>query len=229
MGRKISSVTMGLVMVSVSLVAAPTFADGDDGREYAVTVTNTTNDLQFTPLLVASHKKGVSLFTLGDAASPELATLAEEGDTTPLTALLYADPRVNEVKTVGPLLAPGDSRTVHILVREPFDHVSVAAMLIPTNDGFFAVNGVTVPHGRRVLTVYSPAYDSGSEVNDEACASIPGPSFAECGGPGTGGAPSGGEEGFVHIHRGIQGVGDMNASERDWRNPVAQITIERVR
>ncbi len=42
------------------------------------------------------------------------------------------------------------------------------------------------------------AYDAGSERNDETCASIPGPDFVECGGPGTGGQPVGGEEGYVH-------------------------------
>jgi hypothetical protein len=102
-------------------------------------------------------------------------------------------------------------------------------MLIPTNDGFFAVNGVEAPEGNRTLTVFSPAYDAGSEVNDELCASIPGPDFVECGGPGGGGKPVGGEEGYVHIHRGMHGVGDFNASARDWRNPVAQIVIQRVR
>ncbi len=223
--------TMGLVMSSVvTLTGAFAFADDDSrGREYAVTVTNLTNDQQFTPLLVASHREGVALFTLGDAASPELATLAEEGNTAPLTTLLLSNPDVKEVTTAGPLLDPGASRTVTIPVRGNFNHISVAAMLIPTNDAFFAVNGVEAPHGKGTLTVYSPAYDSGSEINDETCANIPGPHFDECGGPGTGGAPSGGEEGYVHIHRGIHGIGDINAGERDWRNPVAKITIERVR
>jgi hypothetical protein len=101
-------------------------------------------------------------------------------------------------------------------------------MLIPTNDGFFALNGVRGPSGDEVLTLFSPAYDAGSEVNDELCASIPGPNFTECSGPGGGGKPTGGEEGYVHIHAGIHGIGDLNASMRDWRNPVAQITIRRI-
>ena len=33
------------------------------------------------------------------------------------------------------------------------------------------------------MKFYARAYDSGSEVNDELCASIPGPDFEECGGP----------------------------------------------
>lgn len=40
--------------------------------------------------------------------------------------------------------------------------------------------------------------------------------------------PVGGEEGYVHIHAGIHGIGDFMASDRDWRNPVAEITVERL-
>ncbi len=43
------------------------------------------------------------------------------------------------------------------------------------------------------------------------------------------GARGGGEEGFVHVHQGIHGVGDLLPSARDWRNPVAQVTVQRVR
>jgi hypothetical protein len=74
----------------------------------------------------------------------------------------------------------------------------------------------------------SPAYDAGSERNDELCASIPGPDFFECGGPGGGSQVEGGEEGFVHVHSGIHGVGDLVPAERDWRNPVARISITRI-
>jgi hypothetical protein len=199
------------------------------GGSYEVTVTNLTRGQQFTPLLVATHRAGVQLFEVGSLASSALQTLAEEGDTVPLTDLLRATPGVLEVVTSGPLLDPGASRTVRVRTRGAFVNVSVAAMLIPTNDGFFAVNGVEGPKGRRTLTLFSPAYDAGSEINDETCASIPGPSFVECGGPGGGGSPTGGEEGFVHIHAGIHGIGDMAAAERDWRNPVARIVIRRVR
>jgi hypothetical protein len=128
----------------------------------------------------------------------------------------------------GGFIGPGQTKTIIVEAGRRFDHVSVAAMLIPTNDGFFALNGVRGPRGREALTLLSPPYDAGSERNDELCASIPGPSFTECGGPGQGGQPAGGEEGYVHIHAGIHGIGDFIAADRDWRNPVAHITIRRV-
>jgi hypothetical protein len=212
------------IALALLFVAAGTTADG--GKKFRVTVTNLTRGQQFTPILVASHKAGVKLFTLGTQASPQLETLAEEGNTTPLKTLLASMPEVRNVTDSGGLLNPGGSVTITVQTGAGFDHVSVAAMLIPTNDGFFALNGVEGPDGEKTLTLFSPAYDAGTEVNDELCSSIPGPFFTECGGPG-GGADVGGGEGYVHIHRGIHGVGDFVASERDWRNPVAMITIHR--
>ncbi len=215
-----------VVAALLAVVGAPA---AGRAAEFEVTITNLTRGQQFTPILVASHRKGLTppLFTLGQPASAELATLAEEGDTVPLKTMLSAMPDVRDVTDSGGLLNPGASVTVTVAVGGGADHVSVAAMLIPTNDGFFAVTDVRGPVGKNPVVVFSPAYDSGSEVNDELCASIPGPNFAECGGPGGGQKPVGGEEGFVHIHAGIHGIGSLIASNRDWRNPVARIEIRR--
>ena len=67
------------------------------------------------------------------------------------------------------------------------------------------------------------AYDAGSEANNEICAFIPGPScgifFVR--------DPEG-AEGYVHIHAGIHGIGDLSPAQFDWRNPGAKITIRRL-
>jgi hypothetical protein len=215
-----------LLLAATLLTASAALADG---RELEVTVTNLTRGQQFTPILVASHRRGVSLFDAGSPASSELALVAEEGDIGPLGDLLQSMPEVKDVQSSDGLLGPGESVTIVVESSGSFRHVSVVAMLIPTNDAFFSVNGVEGPSGGRTVTVLSPAYDAGSERNDELCASIPGPGFDECGGPGGGGQPVGDEEGYVHIHAGIHGIGDMDASERDWRNPVARIVIRRAR
>ena len=212
--------------------------DAQPHHRYEVTITNLTRGQRFTPVLVASHKEGVKLFELGAAASSQLRTLAEEGDVGPLSMLLAADPNVGDVKNSPPpppptnLIAPGASVTVEVNAGGQFDHFSVAAMLIPTNDAFFAVNGMPGPKGNDTITYLVPAYDAGTERNDELCGSIPGPGFAECITPsnpaGNGcGAQVGGGEGYVHIHAGIHGIGNISAAMRDWRNPVARITIRR--
>jgi hypothetical protein len=220
--------TRRCVQLFGALLIAGTTASSSFAAEFAVTVTNLTRGQTFTPILVASHEAGVHLFELGQPASDELATLAEEGNVASLTAKLLAMPTVRDVANSGSLLPPGGSVTVVVATGGRANHVSVAAMLIPTNDGFFALNGVAGPTGNATLILFSPAYDSGSEVNDELCASIPGPNFTECGGPGGGAAVVGGEEGFVHIHAGIHGIGDLDPALRDWRNPVAKIAIRRI-
>jgi Spondin_N len=226
MNRFTLSIVFALAVITSILAGRSVFAE--DNPRYEVTITNLTRGQQFTPILVASHGEGISLFKLGKAASPQLATLAEEGDAGPLTALLSGMPEVKDVASSGGLLDPGKSVTVTVKTGGAFNHISVAAMLIPTNDGFFALNGVEGPRRKETLTFFSPAYDAGSEQNDELCASIPGPFFTECGGPGGGGMPTGDEEGYVHIHAGIHGIGDLDAAERDWRNPVAKIIIRRI-
>ncbi len=212
----------GVVLFAiVTLVALGfSFAVAD---EFRVTVTNLTRGQQFTPILVVSHTAGVKLFDLGDPASMELEILAEGGATGPLESLLSGMPRlVLDTDVGGGLLDPGGSMMLMVDTAGRFDRVSVASMLIPTNDAFFAVNGVKGPNGHRELVLFSPAYDAGSEVNDESCTAIPGP---VCGGVGHDRV---GGEGPVFIHAGIHGIGDLGAGDRDWRNPVARISIVRV-
>jgi hypothetical protein len=188
-----------------------------------VTITNLTRGQSFTPILVASHRGNVGLFAVGTPADEGLATLAEGGDVGPLTKSLLDDPRVIDVAASAGLLGPGMSVTVTVAAGRKAGRISVASMLIPTNDTFFGLNGVPAPEGRRTLVYRSPGYDAGSEPNDELCAFIPGP---VCGGEG--GSPGVGGEGYVHIQAGIHGIGDLDPAERDWRNPVAQITVRRV-
>lgn len=183
-----------------------------------ITVTNLTRGQSFTPIFAVSHTDEVALFHLGEPAIPALSELAEGGDVTPFMALAAGSNEVIDFTASAGLLAPGESTTL-VLDSRPNDLISLAAMLIPTNDTFFAVNGVTVPPQGEVV-VRSPGYDAGSEPNDELCANIPGP---VCSGVGV--SPDAGGEGYVHITAGIQGIGDLAPEDYDWRNPVANIVI----
>ncbi|MEM7079117.1 MAG: spondin domain-containing protein [Pseudomonadota bacterium] len=197
--------------------------------EYEVTITNVTQSLQFTPILVATHRRAISFFELGEPASEGLALLAEGGAIDPLAAELTATGKVidaNNSSTVlgdPPLLFAGDSVTLKVKGRNRGAVLSLAAMLLPTNDSFVALNSVKLPkYGKRVY--YALGYDAGSEPNDEYCMNIPGPTCM-----GTGPSPDEGGEGFVHVSNGIHGGADLKPSVYDWRNPVAKVVVRRVR
>ena len=215
-----------LLVAAALIVGGPVLADDDDDsdgkRMYAVTITNITAGQTFTPLLVVSHRSSLELFRAGESSSPELATIAESGNIGPMDALLSGMPRkVLATANSGGLLGPGESVTVTIRGNRRFNRVSVVGMLIPTNDTFVALNGARLTRWASSHDV--PAYDAGSEHNDELCANIPGP---VCMGAGDSDADG---EGYVHISSGIHGIGNLQPASYDWRNPVARIKISAVR
>ncbi|HKJ17749.1 MAG TPA: spondin domain-containing protein [Xanthomonadales bacterium] len=185
---------------------------------FEVTVTNLTKGITFTPALVATTRSGDSFFLAGDEASSELETLAESGAAGDLADSLDA----YDVASLD-FIGPGASGTTLVATKGQYKAITIASMLIPTNDTFFALNGVDGPNGNKTIRISVPAYDAGTELNDELCANLPGPG---CGGDP--GPVSDNGEGYVYISNGVRGVGDLDADLRDWRNPVARITITRV-
>ena len=221
MKRLTTAVTLALSVILIG----PTAVLAQSTGTYQVNITNLVPAQIFTPVLVATHNSSATIFTPGTPASSELKVLAEGGDVAPLMALLNGDTNVMDVQNSGGLHGPGNTGGVVVTGSDTFNRVSLAAMLIPTNDAFVGLS-TTLPADGEIKVLYAFAYDAGTEVNDERCASIPGPSYPECDGPGTGGAPGGGE-GMILIHSGIRGDGDFGRS-RDWKNPVARITIRKV-
>ena len=217
------AVSMASIVVCSGLLFSSAVQAGGS-RSYEVTITNLTRAQVFTPILVASHRRGVHLFELGSEASAELSALAEGGDVVPLTTALEANYKVADVGNSGGLLMPGASVTVTVSAKYGAKRISLASMMIPTNDSFIALDSVKVPRHGRTSVYYSPGYDAGSELNDESCANIPGP---VCGGEG--GSPGAGGEGYVYVSGGIAGIADLAAETYDWRNPTAKIVIKRVR
>ena len=164
----------------------------------------------------------MSVFTPGMPSSTELRLLAEEGDSSALATMLHGYP----MAMGNGLLMPGMSMELTINGGSMNRYLSLAAMMIPTNDGFVGA-WIELPSTPEPMYVYAYAYDAGTEINDELCSSLPGP-HPECDRTeGDGHVAVGGGEGHIAIHRGIQGVGDF-AGDRDWRNPVAMVTVQRI-
>ncbi|HEY5602482.1 MAG TPA: spondin domain-containing protein [Gammaproteobacteria bacterium] len=219
--RTTTSLFVGILLSTSMLTAANSWAG--DGETYKITIINLTPGQPLAPVMAASHRSGMSFFEAGQPPSDELAMLAEAGNGNPMAAKLLATPGVSDaqVSTMG-LTFPGKTTTLVISAKRGTDNVSIGAMLGATNDAFFAVTDVALPKGRQTVTYMADAYDAGSETNDELASTVAG-----LGGEGY--SPNDSGEGFVHIHNGIHGVGDANAALLDWRNPVAEIIIERMK
>ena len=226
------SITLVIFLMIFFLTNGLSFADQErdnSQRKYEVTITNLTRGQVFSPPIVISHNRHFSLFTLGDAASVELAALAEEGDSGPLADLIRDFyPKFRSAAAGGPI-PPGESASVilEISKRGNSSLISVAGMLVTTNDAFFAGRNIWLP-GRDKVMVEAVAYDAGSEENTEECNDIPGPPCDEPP-PNENQNPTEGAEGYVHVHAGIHGIGsEVNPADHDWNNPVAKITIRRI-
>lgn len=209
----LASLLLGSALFSATAVADSSFE---------VTVTNLTKGAVFTPIMVATTRRGATFFQLGETASTELETMAETGNLIPLQDSLDAHDITNS--SFLPFLGPGEQVTQYVETKGRYRYLSIAAMVIPSNDVFFAVNGIAGPRGRNTITVTLPAYDAGTELNDELCISLPGPGCGMDPGP-----PSANGEGYIYPSSGIRGVGDLDADLLDWNNPVALIQIKRVR
>lgn len=221
-----------LRLTTTMLAAAALLAAGAAGADaghygrglYRVTVTNITPGQTFTPILAVTHKRGLKLFELGEPASDQVAAVAEAGDTGPLADLLdNLHWRVRDTANTG-AVPPGESVSFEIHGHHRLDRLSFIGMLVPTNDSFVALNSAALPKRHAVHT--APAYNAGSEPDTELCADIPGPPNV-CMGEGL--SPTVDGEGFVHIGNGVHGGGDLEADLYDWRNPVARVSIVRIR
>ncbi len=194
---------------------------------YEISVTNITRSQIFSPPVIVTHNRRMDpIFSLGEPASAELAGVAEDALNKPLMDMLKKDRNVKSVQMLtgvnGPIL-PGETAKIVVEGGGWFNQVSMVGMLVITNDAFFGLSGMDLPRygGKHVR---SPAYDAGSEANNEKCAYIPGP---PCGSAMV--RMTAGAEGYVHVHAGIHGVGDLAAADYDWRSDVAMIRVRRVK
>jgi hypothetical protein len=140
---------------------------------------------------------------------------------------LFPDPLAPVHRLGGPGANTG---SVMISAVANANRLSLAIMLICTNDGFTGLESVKLPGGFQPAVYYADGYDAGTEVNDEASASVVDP----CGAIGPAGLPADGnartaEGGLVMHHAGIQGGGDLSPSDHGWANPVAKITVQRIK
>jgi hypothetical protein len=221
------------------LLSTPALASNVD-----VEITNLTNGLYFTPLLVAAHDYDTHLFQAGtDAVGTNVQAMAEGGDISGLIGEVEASGGVYVANPAEGLLAPGESTTATLKTRGRHNtHLSITAMLLPTNDGFVGLDGLMIPKKKGTYTYLIDAYDAGTEANDELIVGMPGGAPGMPGIPadpsGAGGSMGTGVAGAdhnmkIHIHRGVigdtdpvGGLSDLNRDVHRFNNPVAKVVVK---
>jgi hypothetical protein len=147
--------------------------------ELEVSITNLTQGNYFTPRLVVAHTDAADLFEVGTPASTALAWLAEAGviddEQEPASSgqnfesvlgPADTDNGSNTWHRFGGLVAPATTLTYTFdTMDKPL--LSLASMLIPTNDAFIGLDSITIPTEPGTYSYYINAYDAGTELNDE--------------------------------------------------------------
>jgi hypothetical protein len=205
----------GSLIVVLVAAAAPALAQDT----VQVRITNLSKQI-ISPPLVASHAWTSRVFVPGAAASSELALLAEDGDPSALATTLMADDGVLDVATAGGPLMPGATVVLEVESRGKFNRISAIGMLVTTNDAFFGLDNYLISNNSMNQRMYVPAWDAGTEFNNEDCDFIPGP---PCSSPLA--RDTDGAEGFIHVHPGIQGGADLSPAMWGWQNPVVSILV----
>lgn len=220
-------------------IAATSHAADAATKGYEVTVRNLTANQPLTPPVIATHRGATDVFTVGEAASFDVKAVAENGNVPALVQALSADAHVSgvEVGVAGtpPPLLPGQSVTVEIEGSEGSRFLSIVSMLICTNDGFTGLDAGRLPGGiGDETTVRANAYDAGTEVNTEDFADLVPPcpvlTGVESDDAGSGSSdPALAEGGVIHHHGGIRGIADLTVADHGWTDPVAEISVKRIR
>lgn len=245
--RNVRITALALLLAFTGLALAQGMED--DAGTASVTLENTST-MAISPPVVIVHEAGYTPFLVGAEAPAEVVPLAEDGDASELAVVARVAEGVHAVVVAEGPLPPGGRVTLEVPVGAETPYLTVLGMLVTTNDAFahvtidireatmmedgmsddgmsgdgMASDGMGDAMG---MTGHAPpadglvrVYDAGSERDTEACSDIPGP---PCGSAGV--RVSDGAEGHVALDGGILGVGDLDPSEWDWRNPVLDVQV----
>jgi hypothetical protein len=179
----------------------------------------------FSPPIFVTHGHGFSIGASGEAASAELTTLAETGNNGPLAELAGGSDAVGSVIAFPPppggVVVPGGSVSAMVSASADTGYLSLATMLVETNDGIVLANSLPLfdeDGNPRSFTMDLISYDAGTEENNELATHVPGPPFG-------GGERAPTEGGVIALHPGIAGTADVGAAF-GWTEPTATVTVE---
>lgn len=231
-----------LILASLAAALSPLCSQA---ASLDISIINLTGNISFTPLLIAAHPVANHLFQAGQAAGTAVQVMAEGGDIAALKTAVEAVGGQTIANPAGGLLGPTKSAQATLTTTATNTRLSLAAMMLPTNDGFVGLDGWEIPSAPGTYTIDLNAYDAGTEANTElmnpgaggapGVAGIPADPSGKTGSGGTGvvaAAPNNAEPNVVHIHRGVLGdtnatggASDLDSRSHRWLNPVARVTV----
>jgi len=193
--------------------------------QYSLKIKNITATQPMSPLAVVVHNSSYNLFTVGSNASVELEKLAESGDNS--LVINTVNTNIEQTKSSSALLTPSSVQDINITSNSKY--ISLATMLVNTNDAFAGLNSYDISAigvGKSV-EINLIAYDAGTENNSETAQSIPG-----LGGEGYNSSRDD-TNSLIRAHSGVITADDgLNTSGltsiHKFENPVVTVTISRI-
>ena len=204
----------------------------DRTGSYTITVTNLTNAQPLSPIAVIVHDGSFRVFTIGQPASAGLEDLAESGSNAAFIAEANGAGVLEAASGTG-VIPPGANESVSFTVDDENIAdltLSVATMLVNTNDAFTGTNrmDISVMAVGETRQTNLIAYDAGTEADTEDASSIPGPA---AGGEGLNAARDD-EADRVSMHPGVVTSSDglltsVLTEQHRFDNPVARLSVTR--
>ena len=212
--------------------------DAPGQKHYRVTIENLTTGQPFSPGVAVTHTQAASLFHVGSPASAGIRAIAEDGNPSVAVAALAGQPGIDQVVELASPIhrigGPGPTTlTFEIAASANANRLSLAVMLICTNDGFTGLDGIKLPGGFSPDVYPTAGYDAGTEANNEQFTQIVDPCQAIGPVAGPPPIPNGNgrvaTSGVIAHHPGVQGGADLQIAQHGWSNPVARIRVERLK
>jgi hypothetical protein len=194
---------------------------------YSVTVTNLTYAQPLSPVAVVLHNDS-KMWMTGEPSSQALEKLAESGDN---NEFISDSSALASVSGEG-VVMPGSAATITVNTTDRnAAFFTAATMLVNTNDAFAGLTGIDISTMAidDIKSWNLNVYDSGTEANDEAMGTIPGPADG-----GTGYDEARNDVDFVALHSGVVSQDDGLSSSvitqaHRFDNPAIKLTITRTK
>ena len=233
--KKLSNIAFSVLIMSIltacndSNTSHPVAMPEPEPTEYSyqVTITNLTYAQPLSPVTVVLHADD-KMWMIGTSASNALEKLAEAGDN---TDFIGQDSIITSMSD-DDVLMPGLSSSITVSTTDTSaTHLSVTTMLVNTNDAFSGLTGLELSN----LEVDQEnswnlnVYDAGTEANNEAAGTIPGPADG-----GIGFDEMRNDVNVVTLHPGVVSQDDGLTSSvltqaHRFDNPAIKLTITRIK